>query len=159
MRQDLKSILQLNQLIASATISDSTHGTLKITDNDVHFESNGTFKIMEIIFEGKAFIYNELPKGYYIDVKSQRIRIINLLGLSLNDKGKLFSFEGKFNVLKCSIKTFQRQSISVDILDTNKTQSISSSDTKLEDDSLLLLDKPDYLFASSNLSNISFDIF
>ena len=44
MRQDLKSILQLNQLIASATISDSTHGTLKITDNDVHFESNGTFK-------------------------------------------------------------------------------------------------------------------
>ena len=59
MLKKTKALAQLNRLIYSSAIEESSSGTINITDNSVLLDMVGAFKVLKIVYRGNIFIYNK----------------------------------------------------------------------------------------------------
>ena len=105
MLKKTKALAQLNRLIYSSAIEESSSGTINITDNSVLLDMVGAFKVLKIVYRGNIFIYNKLPEGYSIRVNDNVIRIVNLLGRNLPNDTIIFNFDGNMSIYKEEVKT------------------------------------------------------
>ena len=138
MLKHVKALMGLNRLIYSALITSPTQASLNITDDEVQLETNGIVRILKIKFNGNLKIYNNLPEGYYINITSNVIKIVNILGKKLKEGGVLFDFSGFLSVRDVEVTSFLGEKFKADINDTNKLAIVNFSETKFEDDSLIL---------------------
>tara|TARA_R100000700_G_C3150395_1_gene129258 strand:- start:361 stop:1089 length:729 start_codon:yes stop_codon:yes gene_type:complete len=142
MLKKTKALAQLNRLIYSSAIEESSSGTINITDNSVLLDMVGAFKVLKIVYKGNIFIYNKLPEGYSIRVNDNVIRIVNLLGRNLPNDKIIFNFDGNMNIYKAEVKTFNANKFLLDIENINELRLVDKSKTKVEDDTLLIIDEP-----------------
>ena len=142
MLKKTKALAQLNRLIYSSAIEESSSGTINITDNSVLLDMVGAFKVLKIVYRGNIFIYNKLPEGYSIRVNDNVIRIVNLLGRNLPNDKIIFNFDGNMSVYKAEVKTFNANKFLLDIENIDELRLVDKSKTNLEDDTLLIIDEP-----------------
>ena len=143
MLKKTKNLIKLNRTLYSAARQEATGGIIKISDNVVVLDVNGSFKTLTIKYGGKVFVYNKLSNGHAIRVSNNIIRIVNFLGRNLFNDKVIFEFDGTFDVYKAEIKTFNNNIFLLDIENTSKTLAVNQSKTNLEDDTLLILDEED----------------
>ena len=142
MLKKTKALAQLNRLIYSSAIEESSSGTINITDNSVLLDMVGAFKVLKIAYRGNIFIYNKLPEGYSIRVNDNVIRIVNLLGRNLPNDKIIFNFDGNMNIYKAEVKTFNANKFLLDIENIDELRLVDKSKTNVEDDTLLIIDEP-----------------
>ena len=143
MLNKIQAIVKLKRLIFDSVFQNATHGTIKVADNEVLLDTNGSIKMITIQYSGNIYIYNKLPDGYSITANKKTIRIINLVGRNLPESGLLFNFDGDINITKAKAITFNGNRFSLNKEDVNKLSLIDQSKTNLEDDTLLILDEED----------------
>tara|TARA_R100000808_G_C2155003_1_gene166596 strand:- start:2459 stop:3268 length:810 start_codon:yes stop_codon:yes gene_type:complete len=143
MDRHLRALSELNKSIKRAIIPEPTGGKIELIDNGIFLNLNGNFRVLEITYSGEVSFENLLPNGYYISVKEGKIRIINILGLSLALNSPILNFYGKLNVRTCRIITFRDLAIDIEILNIEKTNLVEFSKTKVEDDTLILYESSD----------------
>ena len=138
MLKSIKNIIKLNRLVYASSIEQPTKGTINITDSEISLDCNGTPRMIEIIFAGTMEIENLLPQGYSISISSGRIIIINILAKKIKQLKPLFKALGEFEIRSAQITTYLGDKIPVKVENKNKTTLIGFSETKLEDDSLII---------------------
>ena len=139
--KQLKNLARLLSFTFESGLPRATEGTIKIADNNVELDINGSFRRLCIYFTGNMFIYNNLPDGYYINITDSFISINNLLLKKLKNNNVLFSYDGTLEVSKAYIITLGGKRVNLKIEDIDRLSLINASKTNLEDDSLLLLEE------------------
>ena len=81
--KQLKNLARLLSFTFESGLPRATEGTIKIADNNVELDINGSFRRLCIYFTGNMFIYNNLPDGYYINITDSLISINNLAMMEL----------------------------------------------------------------------------
>ena len=157
MLEKIKSLINLNRSLYFGGLQEATGGTIKISDNVVVLDINGSFKTLTMKYSGKVFVYNKLSNGHSIRVSNNIIRIVNFLGRNLFNDKVIFEFDGTFDIYKAEIKTFNNNRFLLDIENTSKTLAVNQSKTNVEDDSLLILDEENQPSTSITKSRVDDD--
>tara|TARA_Y100001972_G_scaffold125668_1_gene177395 strand:+ start:6227 stop:7045 length:819 start_codon:yes stop_codon:yes gene_type:complete len=129
---------KLNKTILGDAIKSPTSGTLSVMDNEVFLEIGGLFRVLTISYTGNIFIYNELNDGYGINVSNNRIIITNYMAKGLKPNNILFSFDGEIDVGYAEVRTFISTNFKLSLFNSNKLEYVNTSDTKFEDNTLIL---------------------
>ena len=134
-RQKIKKI---KTLLFDALIESPTSASLDIVDNDIILNTQGIVNTIFIRYEGYIGISNSLPQGYSIKLNKNIIKIRNIGYRTLYNDGLLFSAIGDFEIRSCHIRCFNGNKFYATVTDVDKDQLIGRSDTKLEDDTLII---------------------
>ena len=145
-----KPLIKLNQALYKSIFEEPTYGEIQITDEEVKFVKQGIFRSLKIYYTGRLFIENKLPDGYRIRITSRAIYIYNMLGRDLSED-LLFLYTGDFDIKKAEALTFSGYDFLCDIADVNKQVLISASETKVEDDTLIIASEEETEKASDSI--------
>ena len=132
------ALAKLNRTLLGASLPTPTHGNLNIIDNEVLLGINGSIKTLTIYFTGSIMAYNNLPEGYGFNIFKNKIVIVNFRGRGLSENAILFSFNGIFNPKRAIVRTFIGDKFKLEVFDRNKLDSLDISETKIEDETLIL---------------------
>ena len=133
-----QKLIKLNNLIFNSLVESPTSASLDIIDNDVILKTQGVVRIIVMKYRGLIGIHNNLPEGYSIKLNKNTIRIRNINMRRLLDDGLLFRTSGDFEITSCKIYCFNGSRFKATITNIDKDQLIGRSDTKLEDDTLVI---------------------
>lgn len=136
----IKSFVKITETIFGDNLPEPQQANLQCIDDIVTLDCEGVFNMLVIKFVGNVYIYNELPDGYIITISKDTIRIVNKLGKFLNNN-LLFKFGGEFNPKKATLYTFKNNKVIANIFNKNEIELIAQNKTKIEDDSILLLEE------------------
>ena len=129
---------QLYRLLLDNLIDSPVSGSLNIIDNDIRLNIIGLVKTIKIEYTGIINIQNNLPGGYSIKLNKNIIKIRNINAKKLADDGLLFVADGDFNIISCNILCFNGDKFKTSINDIDRSQEIGRSDTKVEDETLII---------------------
>tara|TARA_R110002020_G_scaffold46275_4_gene131785 strand:+ start:6776 stop:7585 length:810 start_codon:yes stop_codon:yes gene_type:complete len=138
-----KQIAQFNTGLYQALYEIPTSGKLEIAENQTMIDINGSFKSLDIKYNGNVYIINKLTDGYGIKVSNNIIKIRNILGKSLNNDNILFNFKGNFTPISAQVVTFGGSKFKLSIINRNIQDLINYSKTNVEDSTLLFLEEGD----------------
>ena len=136
-----KQVSKLKSFIFSNVSETAVHGSIKAIDNGVFIDVDGIFKVLQIAYNGEPFINNLLPDGYSINMNENKIVILNLLNKPIDKDRPIFSYSGEFFVNSASMINLKGENIILNRVNYDKMVNIDESNTKPEDDSLIIKDE------------------
>ena len=135
-----KQIAKTKSFLFNSVLDTAESGSISNSDNGIYIKTNGIFRMLQITYKGEPFITNTLPDGYSISMNTTKIIIMNLLNKPIKKSVPLFSYSGNLAISSASIFNLRGEQIILNNVDFIKTNLISDSNTKVEDDSLIILE-------------------